>query len=230
MMDVPYTPDEIKEIVCETSRRNGLHEGYIRLVATRGEGDLGLNPQKCPRPCLFCIASTIALYSPEKYKSGLSLVTSQQRRNNATILDPQIKSLNYLNNILAKIEANHAGADDALMLSQSGIVTEGSANNVFIVRDGEIFTPPIYTGTLNGITRLTVMKLAREAGYPVFEREFTLFNVYSADECFLTGTGTECIAVTSVDKRVIGSGVAGPITERLLDIFQKHVRSVGTAL
>ena len=230
MLDIPYTFEEVCEIVRQSCAKNNLRDGYIRLVATRGSGDLGLSPTKCPKPTLFCIAATISLYPEEMYTLGIPVITAQQRRNNATIVDPQIKSLNYLNNIMAKMEANHAGAQEAIMLAQNGVVAECTADNLFIVRDGQIYTPPIYCGALDGITRQTVMDLAREEGYTITEKEFTLYNVYTADECFLTGTGAECIPVTSVDKRVIGTGKAGPVTERILARYRDYVRSNGTEI
>jgi len=228
MMTLPLSFEELIEIVCETCRRNQLKNGYIRLVATRGEGDLGLSPDKCPKPSIFCIAAQISLYPEEMYKTGIKVITAQQRRNNPTIVDPQIKSLNYLNNILAKIEANHAGAQEAIMLAHNGIVAECTADNLFVVNDGEISTPPIYCGALDGITRRTVIALAREDGFTVHENEFTLFNVYNADECFLTGTGAECIPVKEADYRIIGTGEAGPITTRILELYRIYVNSHGT--
>lgn len=229
-LEIPLTHEQLVEIVCETCRRNNLRDGYIRLVATRGEGDLGLSPTKCERPFVFCIAATILLYPEEMYKTGIPVITAQQRRNNPTILDPQIKSLNYLNNILAKIEANHAGAQEAIMLTQGGIVAECTADNIFIVKDGTIFTPPIHCGALDGITRRTVIELARTAGFTLLEKEFTLFNVYNADECFLTGTGAECIPVTTADRRQIGNGAAGEITQKILELYRNYVRSNGTEI
>ena len=230
MLRMPLSFDEVKEVVCETCRRNNIKDGYIRLVATRGVGDLGLCPSKCDGAQIFCIAATIQLYPEEMYKSGIPIITAQQRRNNPTILDPQIKSLNYLNNILAKIEANHAGAQEAIMLAQNGVVAECTADNIFIVKNGMIYTPPIYCGALDGITRRTVIDLARGAGYTLEEKEFTLFNVYNADECFLTGTGAECVPVSTADRRVIGTGKAGPVTDKILGLYRDYVRSNGTEI
>lgn len=227
MLDIPMTKDEMKEVLLETCRRNNLRDAYIRLVVTRGAGDLGLSPTKCPRPTVFCIAATIELYPPEMYEKGMPVITAAQRRNKATIVDPQIKSLNYLNNILAKIEANRAGVPEAIMLNHDGIVAECTGDNIFIVKDGVIYTPPIHIGILDGITRRTIIDLAKEMGIEVYEKEFTLFNVYNADECFLTGTAAEAIAVTQVDGRVIGDGVAGPITKKLLEAFQAYANSNG---
>jgi len=229
-LELPLSFDEIVEVVRESCRRNKIHDGYVRLVATRGVGDLGLSPSKCEKSSIFCIAATISLYPEEMYKTGIPVITAQQRRNNPTIVDPQIKSLNYLNNILAKIEANHAGAQEAIMLAQNGVVAECTADNIFIIKDGTIYTPPIYCGALDGITRRAVISLAREAGYELHEKEFTLFNVYNADECFLTGTGAECIPVTSADRRVIGTGAAGPITEQILALYRDYVQNNGTEI
>ncbi|HOA79590.1 MAG TPA: branched-chain-amino-acid transaminase [Defluviitaleaceae bacterium] len=227
MLEIPLTKEEMKEVLLETCRKNNLRDAYIRLVVTRGKGDLGLNPNNCEKPSVFCIASNITLYPPEMYEKGMPIVTAAQRRNMATIVDPQIKSLNYLNNILAKIEANRAGVPEALMLNHDGIVAECTGDNIFIVKDGVIYTPPIHIGILDGITRKTVIELAREMGIEVYEKEFTLFNVYNADECFLTGTAAEAIAVTKVDERVIGNGFAGPITKKILEAFQKYANSNG---
>lgn len=227
MLEIPYTPEELTEILCETCRKNQLRDGYIRLVCTRGKGDLGLSPVNCGKPTLFCIAANIKLYSDETYEKGMKLITAVQRRNKATIIDPQIKSCNYLNNILAKIEANRAGAAEALMLNHDGIVAECTGDNIFIIKDGVIYTPPTYIGILDGITRRTAMEVAEKLGYTVKETEFTLFNVYNADECFLTGTAAEAIAVTNVDGRTIGSGVCGPITRKILNGFKEYANSHG---
>ncbi len=228
MLEIPLSKKEMTEVLLETCRRNNCKDGYIRLVVTRGKGDLGLSPTKCPKATVFCIAGSITLYPEEMYTKGMPLITATQRRNKATIVDPQIKSLNYLNNILAKIEANRAGAAEALMLNHDGIVAECTGDNIFIIKDQVIYTPPIYIGILDGITRRTVMELAKKLGYDMVEKEFTLFNVYNADECFLTGTAAEAIPVTTVDGRVIGNGVAGPITKALLAAFKEYANSNGT--
>ncbi len=227
MLDIPMSKEELTKVVVESCKVNNLKDAYIRLIVSRGVGDLGLSPTKCAGASVICIAGTISLYPAEMYKSGIPVITSVQRRNKATILDPQIKSLNYLNNILAKIEANRANAQEAIMLTEDGLVAECSGDNIFIIKDNVIYTPPVYLGILDGITRNTVIELARKAGYELVEKEFTLFNVYNSDECFLTGTGAECIAVTSVDDRTISTGVAGPITTDLLKIFQNYVTTVG---
>ncbi len=228
MLNIPISKQEMTEVLLETCRKNNIKDGYIRLVVTRGKGDLGLNPKNCPIPSIFCIAATIQLYPEEMYTKGMPIVTAAQRRNKATIVDPQIKSLNYLNNILAKMEANRAGVPEALMLNHDGIVAECTGDNIFIVKNNVVYTPPIHVGILDGITRLTAMELAEKLGYKVIEKEFTLFNVYNADECFLTGTAAEAIPVTSVDERVIGEGAAGPITTHILHAFKEYANSNGT--
>lgn len=227
MLTLPLDFDSICTMVKECCAKNNLNDAYIRLVATRGTGDLGIDPRKCKEARIFCIAATISLYPKEMYETGISVIAAQTRRNNATILDPQIKSLNYLNNVLAKMEANAAGANEAVMLTQNGIIAECTGQNVFIIKDQIIYTPPIYLGALDGITRRTIMSLAEAEGYKVYEKEFTLFNLYNADECFITGTAAECIPVTKADNRPVGCGKVGDITKKLLAVFQKHVREVG---
>lgn len=231
-LEIPITKAELSAVVVATCKKNGLTDCYIRLVITRGKGNLGISPINCEKPTVFCIAAGIKLYTDEQYEKGMSVITSVQRRNKATIVDPQIKSLNYLNNILAKIEANRAGAAEAIMLNHDGIVTEATGDNIFIVKNGEILTPPVYVGILDGITRRTVIEAAKKEGIPVRETEFTLFNVYNADECFLTGTAAEAIAVTSVDGRTIGSGVQGEVTKRILAAFRRaaHDPALGTEI
>lgn len=231
-LEIPMTKAELSAVVVATCKKNGLTDCYIRLVITRGKGNLGISPINCEKPTVFCIAAGIKLYTDEQYEKGMSVITSVQRRNKATIVDPQIKSLNYLNNILAKIEANRAGAAEAIMLNHDGIVTEATGDNIFIVKNGEILTPPVYVGILDGITRRTVIEAAKKEGIPVRETEFTLFNVYNADECFLTGTAAEAIAVTSVDGRTIGSGVQGEVTKRILAAFRRaaHDPALGTEI
>ncbi len=224
-LTIPMTKAELAQVVVDTCKKNELTDCYIRLVITRGKGDLGLSPTNCGQPTVFCIAAGIKLYTAEQYEKGMAIITSVQRRNKATIVDPQIKSLNYLNNILAKIEANRAGAAEALMLNHDGIVAECTGDNIFIVKDNVIYTPPVYIGILDGITRRTVIEIAAKLGYKLVETQFTLFNVYNADECFLTGTAAEAIAVTSIDGRTIGSGTCGAVTRAILDEFQNVARS-----
>lgn len=220
-IEIPVSKEEMEEIVAQSCRKNQLQNGYIRLIVTRGIGDLGLDPDKCEKPEIICIAGDVRLYPEELYQNGMNAITSSQRRNKATIVDPQIKSLNYLNNMLAKIEANRAGAAEAIMLNEDGIVTECTGDNIFIIKKGVIYTPPIHVGILDGITRNTVIDICQEIGIPIYEKEFTLFNVYSADECFFTGSAAEIIAVTNVDDRIIGTGKEGEMTRKLREEFKK---------
>ena len=226
-LEIPLKKDEMIEALKETCRKNNIKDGYIRLIVSRGAGDLGLSPIKCPKPCVVIIADTIALYPEELYEKGMKVITASTRRNNPAALDPQIKSLNYLNNILAKIEANRAGAPEAIMLNNAGLVCECTGDNIFIIKDSILYTPPVYVGALDGITRAVAMELAQKLGYKVIEKEFTLFNVYGADECFFTGTAAEVIGVTEVEGRVIGDGVAGKITKQLKKAFEDYTRSEG---
>ena len=218
-LQIPLSKEEMTKAMLETCRRNNIREGYIRLIVSRGKGDLGLSPTKCP--------DTIALYPQELYEKGMKVITASTRRNNPASLDPQIKSLNYLNNILAKIEADRAGVPEAIMLNSVGLVCECTGDNIFIIKDEVLYTPPVYVGALDGITRGVAMEIAQDMGYKVVEKEFTLFNVYGADECFFTGTAAEVIGVTEVDGRVIGNGVAGKITRKLMEKFKEYVRNEG---
>ncbi|GAW92571.1 branched-chain-amino-acid transaminase [Calderihabitans maritimus] len=226
-LNIGLTEEEMEEVVLETLRRNNLRDGYIRLVVTRGRGDLGLDPRKCPKPLVFCIASKIQLYPEELYQKGLEVVTVPTRRNVPEALNPRIKSLNYLNNILAKIEANLAGVPEAIMLNNEGYVAEATGDNVFIVKNGVLITPPPHVGILEGITRNTVMELARKRGIPVEERVFTRLDLFIADECFLTGTAAEIIPVVKVDGRVIGNGEPGEITTALIKDFRELTKVDG---
>lgn len=228
MLEVPLPVDELEQAVLETVRRNGLTDGYIRLVVTRGIGDLGLNPIKCPKPSMFIIASTIKIYPDEIYKKGMKVVTVSTRRNLLEALNPRIKSLNYLNNVLATLEVNRTDAQEGLMLNGDGYVTECIVDNFFLIDAGVVVTPPTSMGALKGITRDTVMELAREAGYTVEERILTLHDVYVADEAFLTGTAAEIAPITNVDDRMIGSGDPGPITRDLMSRFHEYAQSNGT--
>lgn len=230
MLDIGHTKEEMEKIVLETCRVNNRKDCYIRLVATRGVGDLGLSPDKCPKSTVFCIATTIQLYPEELYKKGIPVITAFQRRNNPSTIDPQIKSLNYLNNILAKIEANRAGVQEAIMLNRDGLVAECTGDNIFIVKNGVIYTPPIHIGALDGITRRTIFEVCDNLGIKIFEKEFSLFNVYSSDECFLSGTAAEAIPVTEADGRIIGTGVAGEITTKILEEFHKIVNNSGAEI
>jgi len=221
MLDIGMSSQEIAEIVLETLRHNGLRDGYIRLVATRGKGDLGLDPTRCPRATVFCIAAQIQLYPESLYEQGLDVVTAATQRNGVNTCNARIKSLNYLNSVLAKIEASLAGVSEAVFLNHEGYVTECTGDNVFIVKQGRVITPPSYLGLLEGVTRNAVLELAAKLGYPAVEAVFNRHDLYIADECFLTGTAAEMIPVVKVDGRSIGDGKPGPITRALLQEFRK---------
>jgi branched-chain amino acid aminotransferase len=227
MLRIPTTRAAMIEKVRETVRRNGFQDGYIRLVVTRGVGPLGLAPWECKKPTIVIIASKITLYPAEFYEKGLDIVTVPTRRIHTESLNPRVKSCNYLNNILAKIEASIAGSLEALMLDQNGFVNECTGDNVFLVKNGSLVTPPVYLGALRGITREVVMELAREQRIPVREEPFTRFDVFDADECFLTGTAAEVIPVVRVDKRPIGSARPGPVTKRLSKLFRQRTATDG---
>jgi len=226
MLEIPMSKEELMNAVIETLRRNKLKNAYIRLVVTRGVGDLGIDPRKCKKPNVIIIAEPLlSLYSKEARLKGLSLIISSVRRDRVDATNHQIKSLNYLNSILAKIEAISAGADDAVMLDERGFVSETSSTNLFLVKDGKVITPPPTTGALLGVTRTFVMELARKLGYQVEERDVTPFELLTADEVFMTGTGAEIVPVTKIAGRVIGDGKAGKITIRLIEEFEKECRN-----
>lgn len=229
-LSLPMSLSEIREATLETIRQNQLQDGYVRLVVTRGCGDLGLSPLLCPKPSIFIIASTITLYPKEKYEKGLEVVTCSTRRISHGAISPMVKSLNYLNNVLAKLEAIHAGAGEGLMLNEQGYVAECTGDNIFFVRNQTLFTPPTSSGALAGITRAAVIDLAREAGYPVHEVLTTRYDLYTADECFLTGTAAEVIPVVKLDHRPIGSGFPGPITRDLIQRFHHLTSTSGTPI
>lgn len=224
---IPLSPDEIKKAVIELLRKNRLFDGYVRIVVSRGEGDLGLDPASCPFPQVIIIADKIRIYPEKLYVEGLEVITSSVRRNSPSALDPGIKSLNYLNNILAKIEAASKGAQEAIMLNQEGYVAECTGDNLFIVEQGVLITPPCWVGILRGITRDVVIEIARNEGLCVEERVFTMFSIYASEECFLTGTAAEIVPVTKVDGRVIGDGRAGPVTRMLIEKFRETVKKEG---
>lgn len=228
MLDIPLSLDELEQAVVETLKRNHLKDAYIRLVITRGVGDLGLAPWKCPKPTIFIIADSIALYPADYYKKGLEIVTAPTRRLCSSAFSTRAKTLNYLNNIMAKIEGKNGGALEALMLSEQGYVLECTGDNIFLIKNNELITPPEHIGILKGITRDSVMDLARKQGYNVKEQLFTLFDVYTADECFLTGTAAEVIPVVKVDGRIISDGTPGPVTAALIREFQKITSELGT--
>lgn len=230
LLEIPYTLPELEHIVVETLRRNELESAYVRLVVSRGVGNLGLDPFQCEHPQVIVIAEQLALFPKELYERGMDVVTVATRRNRSDILNPQIKSLNYLNNILIKVEAQLAGVSEALTLNTEGYVAEGSGDNVFIVKGNQIVTPPGYVGILKGITRDAILEIAQELGYTVREDLFTRHDVYVADEVFLTGTAAELIPVVKVDGRVIGSGRPGPHTLRLLTAFQLRLQEDGVKI
>ncbi len=223
LLNIPHSKVEMTEIIIETLKKNQLTNAYIRLVVSRGVGNLGLDPKSCRKPQIIVIAEELTLFPKELYKSGLEIVTVATRRNRPDVLSPKVKSLNYLNNILVKLEASLAGVSEALMLNSEGYVAEGSADNVFIVNGNVLRTPPGYIGALEGITRAAIMEIAENLGYIMKEEPFTRHDVYVADEVFLTGTAAEVIAVVKVDGRVIGDGVPGKVTNDLLKQFREHV-------
>jgi branched-chain amino acid aminotransferase len=227
LLTIPLTPEGVARVVVETCRKNKLRDGYIRLLVTRGTGSLGLNPLKCTKPSVIIIADKIQLYPAELYQRGLDLVTVPTVRNLHSALNPAIKSLNYLNNILAKIEALHSGCEEAIMLNAEGYVAECSGDNIFMVKGGDLLTPPLSAGALHGITRSVVMDLARQNGLAVREPNLTRYDLFNADECFLTGTGAEIIAAVKIDGRVIGSGKPGPVTEKLVSQYRQLTRDSG---
>ena len=230
MLDMPWTRAEIAEATCETCRQNNLKDGYIRLVVTRGVGDLGLSPWLCPKPSIFIIAAKIALYPAEHYTTGLTIVTVPTRRMGPAALSPAVKSLNYLNNILAKMEARQAGCMEAIMLNEQGYVAECTGDNLFIVHRGEIITPAASQGALKGITRDAIFDVARELGVNIREADITRYDVWNADECFLTGTAAEVIPVIKLDGRQIGFGKPGELTQRVLEVFRRRVLVEGTRI
>lgn len=227
MLHIPLTYSEMQDALVETIRRNGLRDGYIRLVVSRGAGDLGLDPRRSPKASVLIIVEQLSIYPEEAYLNGLKTVSVSTRRNVPDALNPKIKSLNYLNNILVKIQANLAGVGEAIMLNSQGYVAEGSSDNIFIVKRGIVYTPPCYVGALEGITRAAIIELCAKLGYTLKEEPFTLHDVYVADEVFFTGTAAEVIAVREVDARIIGAGKAGPITSRLLQEFRSMVELDG---
>jgi len=224
-LTIPCTKEEMAEAVEATLAANGITDGYIRLVVTRGVGTLGLDPNKCGRPQVIIIADKIALYPPELYENGLEIITASTIRNHPASLSARIKSLNYLNNILAKIEGLQAGCIEALMLNHKGEVSECTGDNIFLVHAGRISTPPTDACILEGITRDAVIGLARESGIDVREVTVSKHDVYIADECFLTGTAAEVVPVVKVDGRLIGDGRPGPITRNLMSLFRKLTQS-----
>ena len=228
LLTIPLTPQEMIAATCAAIRANGLVDGYIRLVITRGVGPMGLSPYKCPKASVIIIVDTISLYSEEAYANGLTMATCSSRRPSHDILSPQVKSLNYLNNVMAKVEALQAGAEEGLILNDLGLVAECTGDNVFVIRDGFITTPPITAGALPGITRAAVIDIAKELGIPLAERDLSRHDIYTCDECFLTGTAAEVIAATKLDQRVLGTGKPGPITQKIIARFREIVGTTGT--
>ncbi|MBH0157749.1 branched-chain-amino-acid transaminase [Fictibacillus sp. 5RED26] len=227
MLTIPHTKEELTDIIVQTLQKNKYRDAYIRLVISRGKGNLGLDPFTCGQPGVIVIAEQLALFPKKLYETGLEIITVASRRNRPDVLSPKVKSLNYLNNILVKIEASLAGVSEALMLNDQGYVAEGSADNVFIIKGNTIKTPPGYLGALEGITRNAIVEIARAQGYNMVEEPFTRHDVYVADEVFLTGTAAEVIAVVKVDGRVIGNGAPGEHTNKLLKSFREKVVEEG---
>ena len=222
---IPLAADELAKAVADTLQANGLKDAYIRVVVTRGVGTLGLDPNRCQSPAVFIITDKIALYPEELYRNGLDIITAATMRNHPNAVNPRLKSLNYLNNILAKIEAIDAGVLEAVMLNHLGYVAECTGDNLFIVRGGRLLTPPIGAGILEGITRDEILAIAREERLEVREENLTRYDLYVADECFLTGTAAEVVPVVRIDGRQIGDGRPGPVTKRLAEEFHRRTRS-----
>lgn len=227
LLEIPMPHEKIMRAVVEACRRNKIRDGYIRLLVTRGVGTLGLGPNRCKNPSVIIIADKIQLYPPALYHRGMEIVTVPTARSLHSALSPAIKSLNYLNNILAKIEANNAGCEEAVMLNAEGYVAECTGDNLFIVKNGELRTPPLSAGALYGITRQVVMELAEEEGLAVSEPNLTRYDLFNADECFLTGTGAEIVPVVKIDGRVIGAGKPGPITRKLEEEYRSLTKDSG---
>jgi branched-chain amino acid aminotransferase len=227
MLEIPITHAEMMKAVVDTCRENKLRNGYVRLMVTRGPGGLGLNPKRCKKPSIIIIADKIQLYPPEFYARGLDIITVPTVRNLHSAVNPAIKSLNYLNNILAKIEANNGGVEEAIMLNAEGYVAECTGDNIFIINGNTLRTPPLSAGALYGITRGVVMELAAEMGMTVAEPNLTRYDIFNAEECFLTGTGAELIPVVKVDGRVIGTGTPGPFTKQLVERYHALTKVSG---
>ena len=225
LLDVPIRKEEMANAVLDAVERNEKKEGYIRLIVTRGEGPLGIDPTSCKRATVIIIVADIQLYPEEYYKKGIQIITASSRRIPSDCLDPRIKSLNYLNNILAKIEARKAGCLEAVMLNREGLVAECTGDNIFIVRNNELFTPAPHYGALDGITMQTVMEVAESLGINIHETALTRYDLYNADECFMTGTGAEIIPVIEIDGRPVGDGSPGVVTQKVTKGFRELVMS-----
>jgi branched-chain amino acid aminotransferase len=227
LLKIPLSRAAITETVVESCRQNKIRDGYIRLVVTRGVGTLGLNPYRCKKSSVIVIADKIQLYPPALYERGMEIVTVPTVRNLHSAVNPAIKSLNYLNNILAKIEAINAGCEEAVMLNAEGFVSECTGDNIFVIKNGKLQTPPLSAGALYGITRHVVIELAEKAGIPVSEPNLTRYDLFNADECFVTGTGAEIMPVVKVDGRVIGSGKPGSLTKKLVADYHALTKASG---
>ena len=230
LLNMPWTQEQVCQFTVDTIKANGLSDGYVRLVVTRGTGGLGLNPYLCERPSMFIIASTISLYPEEYYPNGLAIITCATRRPTPAALMPQVKSLNYLNNIMAKVEAIQSGAMEAVMLNEQGYVAECTGDNLFLLKNGKLLTPPVSDGALDGVTRRVILELADQLGIPWAEQTLTRYDIFVADECFLTGTAAEVIPVISLDRRPIGEGVPGPLTAKFITAFRALANSTGTPI
>jgi branched-chain amino acid aminotransferase len=227
LLEIPLPPAEMMKATVATIRANKLRDCYVRLIVTRGIGTLGLNPRSCKKPSVIIIAGKIQVYPAELYARGMDIVTVPTVRNLHSAVNPAIKSLNYLNNILAKIEANNAGVEEAVMLNAEGFVAECTADNLFIIKNGALFTPPLSAGALYGITRGTVMELAEQLGVKVSEPNLTRYDLFNADECFLTGTGAEIMPVIKIDGRIIGNGQPGALTLKLTEEYHALTKVSG---
>lgn len=230
LLELPWSREEIAEAVCETCRANNLKDGYIRLIVTRGAGALGLSPRSCSNPQLIIIAGQIQLYPQEYYEKGLKIITSSTRRTSAAAFPPMVKSLNYLNNVMAKIDALNLGYPEAIMLNDQGYVAECTGDNIFIVQRGKLFTPPVSAGSLVGITREAVLDCASELGVEIVEANLTRYDLWIAKECFVTGSAAEVVPVVEVDARKIGTGTPGTLTLRLLEAFRRRVTTEGAKI
>ncbi len=230
LLKMPWSEQEVCDIVCDTIRANGLSDGYVRLVVTRGSGGLGLNPYLCEKPSMFCIAASIQLYTEECYEKGLELITCSTRRPSHATLSPQVKSLNYLNNVMAKIECIKAGVMEGLMLNEAGTVSECTGDTIFIVKNGVVVTPKISDGALDGITRAVIFELCEKCDITIIEDTLTRYDIYTADECFLTGTAAEVIPVVKVDDRSIGKGIPGEVFKQLLAGFRDEAATTGVKI
>jgi len=230
MLDIPLNKKEMETAILKTIRANDLQDAYIRVVVSRGVGDLGLDPRKCPEPTIVIIASAIQLYPEELYETGLKLVTVPTRRNGPEMVNPRIKSLNYLNNIMARIEANQQGAPEAIILNSDGYVAECTGDNIFIIEENKLYTPPKYAGILKGTKREVVLEIAAEMGLETKEELFTRHDLFNAEECFLSGTAAEVIPVVEFDGRTIADGSVGQRTKDLIAKFREIAGSTGTEI